>query len=43
MRKVTIHKSEKEALLKIRQVFRRKTRPSDTPVHYGKIHLKRED
>lgn len=44
MKKVTIHESQKEALLgKIRQVFQRKARPDTTPIHYRKIQVKRED
>lgn len=42
MKIITIEESQREALLsKIRQVFKRKSRPDKTPIHCRKVHVKK--
>lgn len=44
MKIVTIQESHrKELLSKIQQVFKHKTRPNTTPIHYRKVVIERED
>jgi hypothetical protein len=44
MKIITIQEPQREELLsKIQHVFKRKTRPDTTPIHYRKVVIKRED